>query len=72
MFDKMPANEVSLFVWLPTSMKLFQAFRGPRVFIDGDDVEILEGYEVELFPIRYSQQTMLWFLNRLGLIRVKK
>ena len=71
-FDRLPASEVGLFVWLPEVRKLFQAYRGPRVSIDGDDVEIADGYEVDLLPVRYSPPTMRWLLSQLGLLETQR
>ncbi|MDA8254397.1 MAG: hypothetical protein M0Z99_01950 [Betaproteobacteria bacterium] len=71
-FDQRKPGDVGLFVWLPDARKLFQAFRWPRVTIDGDDVEIADGYEVDLFPIRYSPLTMRWLLLQLGLLETRK
>lgn len=71
-FDQLPPAEVGLFVWLPEARKLFQAFRGPRVAIDGDDVEIADGYEVDLLPVRYSPPTMRWLLRQLGLLETQR
>ena len=71
-FDRLPAAEVGLFVWLPDARKLFQAYRGPRVSIDGDDVEISDGYEVDLLPVRYSPTTMRWLLRQLGLLETQR
>ena len=66
-FDR--TQDVSLFVWLPKPRRLYEAFRSPRVTIEGNDVEVVDGYEVELFPVRYSPPTMGWFLRELGVIR---
>lgn len=66
-FDQI--RDVSMFVWLPKPRRLYEAFRAPRVTIEGDDVEIVDGYEVELFPVRYSAPTMRWFLRELGVSR---
>ena len=71
-FDQLPAAEVGLFVWLPEVRKLLQAYRGPRVSIDGDDVEIVDGYEVDLLPVRYSPTTMRWLLRQLGLLEIQR
>ncbi|WP_018913663.1 hypothetical protein [Thiomonas sp. FB-6] len=71
-FDQLPPAEVGLFVWLPDARKLFQAYRGPRVSIDGDDVEIADGYEVDLFPVRYSPLVMRRLLRQLGLLETQR
>lgn len=68
-FDRMKPSEVSLFVWLPTAQKLFEALRSPRVEFFDDEVDIADGYTVELFPIRYSPRTMDWLLRQLGVIQ---
>ena len=57
----------TLFVWLPKARKLFQAFRFPRVAIQGDEMAVEDGYEVELFRIDYSPSTMRWFLLGVGI-----
>ena len=71
-FDQLPPTEPGLFVWLPDARKLFQAYRGPRVAIDGDEVEIADGYEVDLLPVRYSPPTMRWLLLQLGLLETQR
>ena len=71
-FDQLPPTESGLFVWLPEARKLFQAYRGPRVAIDGEDIEIADGYEVDLLPVRYSTPTMRWLLSQLGLLETQR
>ena len=65
-FDSM-SGEVSVFVWLPESHKLFEAFRSPRV--DMRDWTVEEGYEVEIYPVRYSAPLQRAMLRDLGLLR---
>ena len=67
-FERLPRTVVALFVWLPKPRKLFEAYRGPLVEFIGEEVEIREGFEIDLFPVRYSPPTMRWLLEQLGLL----
>ncbi len=71
-FEQLPREVVALFVWLPKPRKLFEALRGPIVAIDGDEVDVRDGFEIELLPVRYSSPTMRWLLGQLGLLETRK
>lgn len=71
-FERLPRSVVGLFVWLPKPRRLWQAYRGPIVELLGDEVEIREGFEIELLPVRYSLPTMRWLLSELGLLETRK
>ncbi len=67
-FERLPRSDVALWVWLPQPRKLFEALRGPIVEFSGDEVEIRDGFEIELLPARYSAPTLRWLLRQLGLL----
>ena len=67
-FEKLPPSEVALWVWLPKPRKLFEALRGPLVEFFGEEVEVREGFEIELLPVNYSPPNRRFLLARLGLL----
>ena len=71
-FEKLPPSEVALWVWLPKPRKLFEALRGPLVEFFGDEVEIREGFAIDLLPVRYGAATRRWLLQQLGLLETPR
>ena len=67
-FERLPRTTMSLWVWLPKPRRLYWALRGPVVRFAGDEVEIRDGFEIDLLPVSYSPPTLRWLLGQLGLL----